>query len=293
MNQISVNGELFDFPLRGPGGPDGNPIGTIINFLGTKAPLGYLVCAGQTLRISEYTELANFFKDQFGTITHFGEDGEGTFKLPDMRNLFLRGYHGDAEEQLSDEVGQKQEATKHPYIASGSVIAARKMTYPEDVDSSDDAVGGTHSQTQAESWQMFPSFFTSRPVNMAVLYCIKAFNRFEYNYTTEEQCIGTWIDRKPLYRRTFPNLKASGPNGQILSAQDGIDIVDTMVNSYGYVYLDGTKAFCPVPDEYCSFYYNKDLKRLCMNIDESKATYISSVICVTIEYTKTTDVPIG
>ena len=107
---------------------DGNPVGSVISFLGQTAPAGYLACDGAEHSVSEYPALADFFRQQFGAASHFGGDGETTFAVPDMQQ-------------------------------SGS----------------------------------------------AVLYCIKAAVSVpaENVYSTEEQRIGTWIDGKPLYRRTF------------------------------------------------------------------------------------------
>lgn len=101
---------------RGPAGPDGNPVGTVISFMGTSAPEDYLVCDGAEYPIGDYPDLAEHFRQQFGAAGHFGGDGENTFAVPDLRNLFLRGYHCGAEEQLSGEVGEKQKATEIPYL---------------------------------------------------------------------------------------------------------------------------------------------------------------------------------
>ena len=78
-------------------GAGGNPIGTVISFLGMTPPVGYLVCDGTIWNIEDYPDLASFFGAQFGSAHYFGGDGTETFALPDMRNLFLRGYHGTAQ----------------------------------------------------------------------------------------------------------------------------------------------------------------------------------------------------
>ncbi len=104
------------FGPRGPAGPDGNPIGTIISYMGLTAPQDYLACDGTAYHIADYPELAAFFKEQFGSVNHFGGDGETTFAVPDLRNLFLCGYCGEAEEPLSGEVGERQEATSFPAL---------------------------------------------------------------------------------------------------------------------------------------------------------------------------------
>ena len=53
---VEVHGE------RGPAGPDGSPIGTVISFMGSAAPEDYLVCDGGVHNIAEYPDLAEFFQ---------------------------------------------------------------------------------------------------------------------------------------------------------------------------------------------------------------------------------------
>lgn len=176
------------FGSRGPAGPDGNPIGTIISYMGTKVPTDYLICDGSVYNISDYSKLAEFFKTQFGSKSYFGGDGTATFAVPDMRNIFLRGYHGASEEQLSGNIGVRQEATQMPYIRSNSIsninvdLLAPVNTGPyiggKYTDSVSDGIYDNHffRSTELATAGDFstPAWYTSRPVNMAVLYCIKA-----------------------------------------------------------------------------------------------------------------------
>ena len=60
---------------RGPSGPDGNPLGTVISFMGLTAPDGYLACDGAVYNIADYTELAFFFKAQFGAENYCDHGG--------------------------------------------------------------------------------------------------------------------------------------------------------------------------------------------------------------------------
>lgn len=175
---------------RGPAGPDGNPIGTVISFLGASAPEDYLTCDGTAYNISDYPELADFFRQQFGTVNHFGGDGEATFAVPDMRNLFLRGYHGEAEEQLSGELGIRQEATLFPDMgttstvnATGAIYVGNSVphfgNYRENADTIN-GLGTTKVSSIIATGYVVPDnhmsarSYTARPVNMAVLYCVKA-----------------------------------------------------------------------------------------------------------------------
>lgn len=174
------NGTLYMTPGVSPdGGSAPVPTGAVISFLALAAPSGYLVCDGAEHSISLYPGLANYIQAQFGEANHFGGDGTATFAVPDMRNLFLRGYHGNAEEQLSGEIGKIQDATLHSYTSSTNARYFLKRN---------DSANGEKLNENADSYTKTGAFgfvdiqaantpqieyYTSRPVNMAVLYCIK------------------------------------------------------------------------------------------------------------------------
>lgn len=99
----------------GSGGGDGSPVGTVISYMGKTAPTGYLICDGTVKNVSAYPELAQHIKTQFGSSNYFGGNGTTTFAVPDMRNLFLRGYHGSTT-ALSGNIGAKQEGTVFPNV---------------------------------------------------------------------------------------------------------------------------------------------------------------------------------
>lgn len=172
------------------------PIGTVISFMGTSAPDDYLICDGTIYNISDYSDLSDFFAEQFGTKNYFGGNGATTFAVPDMRNLFLRGYHGSSSEQLSGDIGKTQKATEIPHLEGGVFganhprvyITKNKMydnaneigTVLSNEDSSTSGVGvyyaldSSFGQDSALNSIRFSTKYTSRPVNMAVLFCIKA-----------------------------------------------------------------------------------------------------------------------
>lgn len=231
--KIVSNGGFLGLPVgpQGPAGPDGNPIGTIISYMGLTAPKDYLICDGATYPITDYPDLADFFQAQFGSKNHFGGDGTITFAVPDMRNLFLRGYHGEAEEQLSDEIGAKQDATSIPAVepaiassgkfAVGSTFVSNTSSQAKTAKNYDtsvvpeieywSALTGSEPSRYENAGDMVS--YTPRPVNMAVLYCIKAAESFPGGnvYSTEEIRIGTWFD-KPLYRKVVPFENISIPS---------------------------------------------------------------------------------
>lgn len=165
----------------GSNGGDTTPVGNIISFMGTIAPDGYLTCDGAVLNIADYSRLASHFETQFGTKNHFGGDGTTTFAIPDLRNEFLRGYHGEADEQLSGEIGVHQDATKHintygnaygKGLAFGN--ASDDLTQAQNTDTTETFTHGYAQITGTKYTDVNPSaYYTSRPTNVAVLYCIK------------------------------------------------------------------------------------------------------------------------
>lgn len=165
------------------GGNDSTPVGTVISYMGTKAPGHYLVCDGSVYNIADYKDFSQFIKEQFGSYEYFGGDGSVTFAVPDLRNEFLRGYHGDKEEKLSGDIGAHQDATNHvgfdSYNGAQKLLQSRGQSSTEVFSQSnyDSRVVGTNWRNYAQSSTGNDtggiSTYTSRPTNMAVLYCIK------------------------------------------------------------------------------------------------------------------------
>lgn len=83
--QIYSNGvPIFNsFAAIGPMGPDGNPIGTIISYMGKAAPEDYLICDGTEHSIYDYPDLSDFIERQFGDKYYFGGSGD-KFRVPDI-----------------------------------------------------------------------------------------------------------------------------------------------------------------------------------------------------------------
>lgn len=280
-------------PGLGGNGGGGSPIGTIISFMGTSAPAGYLVCDGTEYEITAYPALADFFRQQFGSANHFGGDGTHTFSVPDMRNLFLRGYHGEAGEQLSGEMGERQEGTSIPYISSN--LQGSALNFPLGGAESfelETRTTGVNYVGRSGEWNgnNILASYTVRPVNMAVLYCIKAAESVpaENLYSTEEIRIGTWIDGKPLYRKV---LVLTAPKE--LQKEEILYTLPDTVNSKSadaYANYDRGLGFVNLPINYESginysfWIYDKKIFASC-----NRPIYLGGSITVILEYTKTTD----
>jgi microcystin-dependent protein len=166
---------------------DSTPVGTVISYMGMKAPKHYLACDGAIYNIDEYKIFSDFIKEEYGAFDFFGGDGTTTFAVPDLRNEFLRGHHGDKEEKLSDEIGVHQNPTQIPSVypyADGSntmlSINFENTSTSNHIKNPDKVVGkagrvykdlniapvATNSTTSNYA-------YNSRPTNTAVLFCIK------------------------------------------------------------------------------------------------------------------------
>ncbi|MFB6319265.1 phage tail protein [Saccharicrinis sp. FJH54] len=69
------------------GGSNGVPPGTIVPYAGTSAPQGWVMCNGGT-----YNGNDDLYKELYNVIqTTYGGTGVTSFKVPDLRGVFLRG----------------------------------------------------------------------------------------------------------------------------------------------------------------------------------------------------------
>ena len=81
------------------------PIGTIQAFAFNDVPLGWLVCDGSALPISEYEALYDVIGDTFG------KGGDDMFCLPDLRGQFVRGWDNSGKIDPGRIFGRSQNDT--------------------------------------------------------------------------------------------------------------------------------------------------------------------------------------
>jgi microcystin-dependent protein len=107
------------------------PSGAIIAFAGQAAPAGWLICNGQTLDGTstavepDYDEDLNVVPRYYalwlvvGTI--YGGTGQSSFKVPDLRGEFIRGFdHGNGADPRTFGSTQKDLVKAHKHIASNN-----------------------------------------------------------------------------------------------------------------------------------------------------------------------------
>lgn len=161
----------------------GVPVGTIISFYGTVAPPGYLPCHGQTVVATTYPELVQFLNP-----------GKSSAVIPDLRGEFLRGLDQGRGVDTGRGLGTSQRGTitiQDPSPSTfgiGTPIGASEFTpttfgseggfdiVPESYFANIRRAEylpttGTPKPLTSLDW----AFGVSRPRNIAVMYCIKAY----------------------------------------------------------------------------------------------------------------------
>ena len=276
------------------------PIGTIIAVMGNSAPANFLACNGQVVNIADYKELANYFFTQFGSSNYFGGDGTTTFGIPDLRGEFLRGSGTNGHPSSGDgaDVGTHQPATgiNPGWVnnASGgfSLPVAPSANYSSlIVDSGDKYVDtGTRKSIAASTYlkevvdtSANGGYWTIRPTNTSVLYCIATKNMFMSegsNYSTDEQVVGTWVDGKPIYQKTiFFNPVMYVSSTAWSATTEDVSNIENIISGEGYS-VDGTRQSRPM----CLFL--DGVLKIMSGRDNVGSDSISGV---TYRYTKITD----
>ena len=164
------------------------PVGTVISFMGTQPPVDYLACDGTEYAIADQPVLAKFITRQFGSVNHFGGDGETTFAVPDLRGEFLRGtgVNSHANQGSGADVGAHQDGTMFPdyenvYSINHTVQVIRDERLVSGGDKTQlDSFIPTTSKTDRlnvsstyDAGENVYGRITARPTNTSVLYCIR------------------------------------------------------------------------------------------------------------------------
>lgn len=229
---------------RGPAGPDGNPVGTILAFYGSEPPKDYLACDGSIQKIADYPDLADHFEKEFGLKHNYGGDGITTFGIPNMNGRFLLGAKDDdyqlgitgGEEKHTLTIDEMPNHYHNTYVRYGSAasISTGGSNYVLA------GIGGTSNGTTyytVKNGNDQPH--NNMPPYRVVLFCIKAVapsNGYLDEYSEDEICIGTWIDGRPIYRRVIKDVPVFTDNNiAITFFRFDPDVLIIPTNMYGFI----------------------------------------------------------
>lgn len=105
-------------------------------------------------------------------------------------------------------------------------------------------------------------------------------------YSTDEIRIGTWLDNKPIYRKSFYFTQWSG-----LGLDTSLDNIDNMINASVTLKNSASGQWMKLacnPDGSYGFYIKKTGNTYKIFISNENV-YTADAVCSFIEYTKTTD----
>ena len=133
-------------------------------------------------------------------------------------------------------------------------------------------------------WEHNISHITVTGIRDRVSDAEKNFNK----YSTTEEVVGTWCDKKPIYRKTFDNISVTSSEYSAVPIATGLTI-DNLINISGYLVVNGrwVVTLNSADINYANMArvtYDKQTLSL-----ELVAQNWTGTATVTIEYTKTTD----
>lgn len=160
------------------------PSGAVMPFAMATAPSGWLVCDGAAVSRTSY---ANLFA-AIGTLYGTGNNST-TFNLPDLRGHFVRGNGTNSNGTTAGAFGAKQAATVVPMgdpSKSYRVVVSLWNNVDDDPATMRALLGGEPASVNEtslkiigynpgtiDSVQANAMSMTTRPANIAMLYCIK------------------------------------------------------------------------------------------------------------------------
>lgn len=169
------------------------PVGSMIGFPVDKVPPGFLELDGSVKSVATYPDLATFLGGAFNK----GDEGAGNFRLPESRGEFLRGWDHGRGIDTGRAIGSWQVGTYAggdgdgqnlpiPNLNNADHIRVLGIEYdkapwvPESINvaftpaqSATVPIDGVQTPGSANNYM---DFGRSRPRNVAVMWCIKAWN---------------------------------------------------------------------------------------------------------------------
>jgi len=215
------------------------PVGSIVAFPVDAPPPGFLELDNSVKSSATYPDLSAYLGSKFNK----GDEGVGNFRLPEARGEFLRGWdHGrgvDAGRGLGSWQADDNKAHAH--------TVTRMQAFANATGSNPSAVVVDNGNTAVMT--NFAAGFNSsggpeaRPRNIAVMWCIKAWNAPVNQGTIDVAALAKEVER----------LKSAVPVGAVLAFPTGIV-------APGYLELDGSvQSIATYPDlaAYLGTVYNK------------------------------------
>ena len=282
------------------------PVATIISVFGEIAPANYLICDGATYNKSDYPELAAHLLALTDHSQYEVSGDSTTFKVPDLRGEYLRGTgtNSHANSGNGADVGVHQNSTSIPmfWVRNDGKLGFRttpnQQTIFENSDKDINTVISSawenniyNKDTTVETGGKTDSL-TVRPTNTSVLFCIATKNIYvdaRYDYSLDEKVVGTWIDGKPLYQRTF-SASFGTITDETISSVTLHDFTgenyNSSINTFGSCYGATINSSWGAGGKY---FIRSTMSGYNLICETNRSIFSDKTVYVTIQYTKTTD----
>lgn len=164
------------------------PVGSIVPFPKAAVPPGYLELDGSVQSIAAYPDLARYLGTTFNT----GSEAAGFFRLPESRGEFLRGWDHGRGIDAGRDIGTAQKGSLQTvdstittvtvtglYNASVTPESNARTSFGLDIANPSDYPGAAYGGVAGSGGTLAAegnNFGVTRPRNLAVMWCIKAWN---------------------------------------------------------------------------------------------------------------------
>jgi phage-related tail fiber protein len=199
------------------------PVGAMVAFPLNKIAPGFLEIDGSVRSIAAYPDLAAFL----GTAFNQGNEGAGNFRLPESRGEFLRGWDHGRGVDAGRGLGSWQKGSLQSFDPSNAAYAVSGLWH----NSTDVGVAELHgldphdvglygSSNAVFTSGTTPTFVGSlgvtRPRNMAVMWCIKAWNAPNNQGNIDIAALSTQVQAMEVNRGVVGDVR----NGRMVLTAD-------------------------------------------------------------------------
>jgi len=150
----------------------GNPTGTVIIWVTSTPPAGYIECNGAAISRSTYSALFNVIQTTYGS-----GDGSTTFNLPDLRGEFIRGWDNGRGIDSGRSLGSSQLDQFQGHYHAKSTAGLQGGTAVLGANSGGNIYAGSNAEVRqptTDGTNGAPRTGSeTRPRNIALMYCIK------------------------------------------------------------------------------------------------------------------------
>lgn len=152
---------------------DAFPVGAVVAFAANDVPSGWLICNGALILRATYPNLFDYIG------TTYGSTSSANFRLPDLRGEFIRGFDAGRGVDSGRVFGsfQSYATGPHNHIGSSSGLTLQEQSGAANAGIGASDIRGVYNTSRSGYSPLnVTGESETRPRNIAMIYCIKAFD---------------------------------------------------------------------------------------------------------------------